>query len=152
MRRPFLFIFLTTVLISGTAWGLWGRTNGGATLNVTMPAIPCGQSCQGLLDPSSLLPAIIAEWLDLSLTRDRNLYRLNLEQARAKLESQPPVKRGASFPPASFDSRGGCGVAAPHCAHRGQDEHGDFRRGGSLPADSHLYPQKTSSSFHGGKG
>lgn len=104
MRRPFLFIFLSTLIISGTAWGLWGLQMGWKYSKSIDPRYTIRAIVSKPIASERLMPAILAEWLDLSTSKGRNLYRFNLEQARVKLESQPPVKKVAlsRLPPSSL--------------------------------------------------
>lgn len=104
MRRPLLFIFLSTLLISGTSWGAWGVYRFWLRLQAEDPRFLIKAILVKSHSEDQVKPAMIAEWLNLSTDRPVNLYALNLKWAEAKILEKAHVKEVSvkRLPPATL--------------------------------------------------
>ena len=91
--RPLFWMALSTLLISGVSWGAWGlygvwKERQAQDSRYLLQAILVKS-----LSEDRVPPAMIAEWLNLSVKRPINLYAFPLKLAQKRIEAQAPVKR-----------------------------------------------------------
>lgn len=92
--RPLLTIFFSTLVISGIPWASWWgygewMAKKGRDPRYDVRAV----MTKSLSGSEPLKPAVIAEWLNLSVSNKKNLYQLDLTQAQKMIERQAPVKK-----------------------------------------------------------
>lgn len=104
MKRPLLFILLSTLIISGTSWGVWGIYRFWLGLQAEDPRFLIKAILVKSLSEDQVHPGMIAEWLNLSVERPINLYVLNLKWAEAKILEEAHVKEVSvkRLPPATL--------------------------------------------------
>lgn len=104
MKRPLLFIFLTTLLISGTSWGAWALYRGWMKLQSEDPRYILKAILVKPLSEDTVPPGMIAEWLNLSRKKPVHLYSLSLKRSAELIEAQKPVKRAVvkRIPPSTL--------------------------------------------------
>lgn len=104
LNRSLFYIVLSTVMISGTSWGAWAGWQYWQWKLENDSRYPVRAIMTKSLGGEPLRPSIVAEWLNLSVTKTMNLYRLNLNEAKKKIERQLPVKRAivSRIPPSTL--------------------------------------------------
>lgn len=93
LNRAFLWILLSTLMISGSAfmgWLYYQHVKGKRLQDEQYRIVAIVQSCP---QQEWLKTGYLAEWLDLSLDQPVNLYQFNIREGERKLLSCPLIKK-----------------------------------------------------------
>lgn len=90
--QALVFISLSTLFISGPAWGAWLIYCKFFDIRASDPKYNTAAILQAYTDNESLQTSYLAELLDLSIDRPRNIYQINLKEEQEKLKSLPMIQ------------------------------------------------------------